>query len=99
MDVGLEARETPVNILLIGLAAEELKKSTYTVTGKSPTPLNVINEIASLVPSVKDLIVRADGHPRLSTKIQVNGAPPSDLNMPLKDGDIIIVSTIKPCDG
>ena len=45
------------------------------------TPRQLLAQVASENPLLRDQIVRKDGSPRSSTRILINGQPPPDLDM------------------
>lgn len=115
-------KKLEVTVRLMGKATELIKANDpcnkncreLKVQVNDVTPRSIINEIAKQNPLLRDQIVRRDGTPRSSTKILINGQPPSDLDMELttrrvKDEqtdiiivvfpDEIIIIVIVPCDG
>ena len=65
------------------------------------TPRKILEEIARVHPEIKSGLMRADGTPRLSTKILIDGGPPFDLDetIPVKAKTSVVMVDQPACDG
>jgi molybdopterin converting factor small subunit len=88
-----------VEVQLLAKAAELAATHKVTLEVKESTPKAILQELAKGNPLLKDQIVRADGLPRSSTRILVNGVPPSSLDEVLAAGAELSVAVVMPCDG
>jgi len=94
------AAQTPsVKVRLFAKAAELAGSTDVELVLKEPTIKGMLSEIASSQPLLTDHIVRADGSPRSSTKILIDGHPPASLDTPIPLGANVVISIVHPCDG
>lgn len=91
-----KARAPEITVRLMGKAGEFARSEERTEgrgatlkmrlpeKAKSTTPRKLIQQIAHENPLLRDQLVRADGTPRSSTRILLNGKPPEDLDANLE---------------
>lgn len=88
-----------VNVKLHGAAEALLASEQLDVTVARATPSEIIKAVAAANPLLKRQLVRGDGSPRQSTRILIDGAPPSSLDDVIPDAAEILLSASVPCDG
>lgn len=88
-----------VEVNLFAKAAELAAAHKVTLEVKETTPRAILQEIAKGNPLLKDQIVRGDGSPRSSTRILINGTPPSSLDDVIQADADLSVAVVMPCDG
>jgi hypothetical protein len=89
-----------VQVKLLGKARELSSAASIGVSVQTATPRDIVNEIARGNPLLTDSLIRANGDPRASTKILINGNPPRSLDEPIDAAsDVVVIGVLEHCDG
>ena len=98
-DNGETVMPLSLEVTLLAKAAELAGAHQVSVDIEGTTPRDVLLALAQSNALLHDQILRGDGTPRSSTRILVNGFPPSSLDEEISTGANVSVVVMFPCDG
>lgn len=87
-----------MEIQLRGAAEAILARDTY-VAGDTDSAGDVIRKLAAESPELERQLLRADGTPRQSARVLIDGRPTRSLDDRLPAGATVTVNPTLSCDG